>query len=90
MTANRNFWIAACAVIALIYAAAIAFAAQYGLAHKVVRLALIMLAVHLLEIPLAFKRLAGKSAQPARVAVLTLVFGAAWWLPAQRGLFPVR
>ena len=89
MLDKKGFWIACCAVIALTYAAAIVLAAQYGFAHRAVRLALIMLAVHLLEIPLAFKRLAGKNAQPLRVAALTFLFGAAWWVPARRGLFAV-
>ena len=89
MLNNRNFWIGFCALVALFYAVAAVQALQYGFAPRIVRFALIVLAVHVMEMPLAFKRLADRKPQPLRVVALTLLFGAAWWMPAQRGLFPV-
>lgn len=89
MLDNRNFWIVACALVALFYAGAVAMAAQYGLSHRMVRFALIVLAVHALELPLAFKRLSPRKPSPARVVGMGLLFGAAWWVPAQRGIFAV-
>lgn len=87
MLDNRNFWIAACTLIAGVYVVAAVFALQFGFSHRIVRLALLMLAVHVLELPLAFKRLAPQSPDAARLVPLTLLFGAAWWLPAQRKIF---
>jgi hypothetical protein len=87
---NKAFWFAMCGVVAFIYFIALVLLALVGTKAGIVRLALVMLVVHAFEVPMAMKRLAGKNPDPARLIPLTLVFGAAWWLPAQRGLFPVR
>ncbi len=86
---NKAFWVAMCALIVFIYFIALVLLAMVGPKAGIVRLAFVMLLVHAIEIPLAFKRLAGKNPDPARLVPLTLVFGAAWWFPAQRGIFPV-
>ena len=89
MTGNRTFWIAIMAAILGLYLAALLLALQGNLANPAVRLSLIFLAAHVLELPLAFRALRGRNAQAGRVVAATLVFGAAWWLPARRGLFAV-
>ena len=89
MANNRNFWLAIMGAIVALYLAALVLAAQGALSHFVVRLAVIFIAAHLLEIPIAFRQLRGRNAAPARVILATLLFGAAWWVPARRGVFAV-
>ena len=50
-------------------------------------MAAIVLLVHVLELPLAFRALRDRNPSRRRVIAATLAFGAAWWLPARRGLF---
>jgi hypothetical protein len=90
MLDNRMLWIVLGASLLALYAAGLVLAVQGQLGHVLVRLSVIILAAHLLEIPLAFRRLRGKEASPARVMGLTFVFGLVWWLPASRGVFAVR
>ena len=89
MLDNRNFWLAIMAAIALLYAGALWMVLQGHPAHPLVRISIIVVLAHVLELPLAFRALRGRNANPGRVTVATLVFGAAWWLPARRGLFAV-
>jgi hypothetical protein len=90
MLDNRNFWLALCASLLAIYAAALVLLLQGQAGHVLVRLSAIILAAHLLEIPLAFNRLRERKPAPLRVVALTFVFGLAWWVPARRGVFAVR
>lgn len=89
MTHHRNFWLALMAGCIAVYVAAIVHVALGHPSHRSVWLAGLFLGAHLLEIPLAFRQLQGRNAQPARVVLATLLFGVAWWLPARRGLFAV-
>jgi hypothetical protein len=86
MLDNRNFWLAGMIALGLLYLAAAVLVVQGQAAHVVVRLAWIILAVHVLELPIAFHQLKGRNAQLLRVVVATLLFGALWWMPARRGL----
>lgn len=90
MLGKKAFWIGMILVICGLYAAVLVLVLQGELPERLARLVAVVLAVHVIEIPLAFRRLRGRQAQPLRVAFATLLFGAAWWLPAQRGLFAVR
>lgn len=89
LLSRKEFWIGACALIVFIYVVALVLLALVGMHSGLVRLAMLMLVVHAIELPIAFKRLADRKPDPARVVPLTLLFGAAWWVPAQRGIFPV-
>ena len=86
---RKEFWIGACALIGFIYLIALLLLLLVGTHAMPVRLAFLMLVVHIIEVPLAFKRLAPQKPNPQRLVLLTLVFGAAWWVPAQKGMFPV-
>ena len=78
-------------VLLALYCAAAVLALQgHGIEHVVVRIAVIVLAAHVLEVPLAFYRLKALNPQPLRVVVATLLFGLVWWFPAKRGLMAVR
>lgn len=90
MLDNRNFWIAQMLGLGLLYVAGLVLALQGQTGHILVKLDLVILFFHLLEIPWAFKVLKAKNPQPLRVVVMTLVFGLLWWVPTRRGLFSVR
>jgi cytochrome c biogenesis protein CcdA len=87
---NRNFWIAQMVGLAILYAIGLALIAQGQAGHILVSVCAIILGLHVLEIPWAFKVLKARDPQPLRVLLMTLLFGLLWWMPAQRGLFAVR
>lgn len=47
--------------------------------------AVIILAAHVLEIPLAMNKLRSKNLPAGKVVLKTLVFGFTWWLPLSKG-----
>ena len=73
--------------LVVLYAFALVLVLEGQWAHRVVRLSLMVLAVHVLELPLAFHALKGRPRQLGRVIPATLLFGALWWLPVKRGVF---
>ena len=52
------------------------------------RLAAVILAAHILEIPLAFRILKHLKPDPLRTAIGTFLFGFTYWLPVKRGIYP--
>ena len=87
MLDDRRFWYGLMAALLAIYAAGAVVALAGHPTHALVRLSLILLAAHVLELPLAFRALRGRPLQRARVVLATLVFGGVWWIPARRGVF---
>jgi hypothetical protein len=83
---RRGFWLSQMLVLILFYAAAIAFCLSGQAAHLVVKIAAVLLAAHVLEIPIAFYVLRERNPQTLRVIVATLLFGLVWWIPAKRGV----
>ena len=47
---------------------------------------LVMLLLHILELPLALNLGEGKGLPPSRSLFFTLVFGFTWWLPLRKGI----
>ena len=90
MTNDKRFWQALMAGVVAFYAYAGYMALTHGLMQRAVLLALVILASHLFEIPLAFKKLKSLNPDATRVVLNTFVFGLVWWIPASRGLIPVR
>lgn len=90
MLNNRAFWYANILGLGLIYLAALVLLVQGQTSHWIVLLAGIILAAHVLELPLAFSALKSKNPDPLRVIALTVIVGLLWWVPAKRGLFAVR
>jgi hypothetical protein len=90
MLDNRNFWLAIMLAIVLLYAGALAMIAQGQPAHPLARISIVFVLAHVLELPLAFRALRERAPSRGRLVAATLVFGAAWWLPARRGVFAVR
>jgi len=87
MLDNRGFWLAQNAALGLFYLVAIGLLAFGQSHHWVVLVAAVLLAAHVLELPLAFRVLRGRQASPLRVLLLTVLFGFTWWLPARRGVY---
>jgi cytochrome c biogenesis protein CcdA len=90
MTNNRNFWYALMGGAVLFYIAAAVLALRGQPYPRTVYVALILLGLHVLEIPLAFNKLKGMNPQPLRLLLMTVLFGLLWWVPARRGLLAVR
>ena len=89
MTQSKPFWLALMLGLLVFYAYALVQGLNHGLMQRPVILALLFLAAHTFEIPVAFKALRDRKPNPARVVVATIGFGLAWWIPAKRGLFAV-
>lgn len=90
MLNNRNFWIAQMIALSLFYIAAIALAISGQPMHWVVKVSILLLALHVLEIPNTIRILKPKQPSLPRLLVMTLLFGLVWWIPARRGLFQVK
>ena len=90
MINRKAFWIAQIVALTALYGYALARCLQGDSGHPAVIVSALVLVVHLLEIPLAFRVLKAHNPRPLRVVVCTQLFGLLWWVPAQRGLFAVR
>ena len=90
MTQKKPFWQVLMAGLLLFYAYAAFMGLTHGLMQRPVLLALAFFAAHVLEMPIAFRKLKALNPDPARVMVATFVFGLVWWIPASRGLIAVR
>ncbi|MFA5939953.1 MAG: hypothetical protein WC809_11415 [Sinimarinibacterium sp.] len=90
MFKTRGFWLSQMLVLIVFYAAAIVLSLNGLTSHVVVKVAMVLLAAHILEIPLAFYALRGRNPQALRVMIATSLFGLIWWIPAKRGLLAVK
>lgn len=90
MTNTKAFWIVCMAGTLAFYGWAGLHLAQGDGGHRSVLVAAIVLGLHLLEIPWAFRMLKKRDPSPPRVILGTLLFGLLWWVPAKRGLIAVR
>lgn len=89
MAKTRGFWLSQMLLVTVLYAAAILLYMNGMHSHLVVKIALITLAAHLIEIPVAFHVLRDRQPQALRLIIATFFFGLLWWIPAKRGLFAV-
>ncbi|MDB5977652.1 MAG: hypothetical protein JWR07_4412 [Nevskia sp.] len=90
MLDNKALWLAQNLALAAFWLAALVLLVLGQSGHWLVLVAAVILAAHVLEVPLAFMVLRGRGAAPLRVTLMTLVFGYTWWLPARRGIYAVR
>lgn len=84
------FWIPQMAGLSLLYVVAAVIAAGGDTHHWTVLLSVALLAIHVLEMPVAWLKLRALKPQPLRLLLLCLLYGLLWWVPAQRGAFKVR
>lgn len=89
MFETKQFWQLQNALLLAwyLFAAALVLDGRYD--HWVVIIAGVILAAHLLEIPLAMHKLKDKNPSFGRLAVGTLLFGYTWWVPAKKGIYQV-
>lgn len=87
---GKAFWMAQNLMLLLIYGAASVLLGMGQSGHLLVLIAGAVLVAHVLEIPVAFKLLKDRNPAPLRVILGTFLFGFTWWLPAKRGIYPVR
>jgi hypothetical protein len=90
MFETRRFWLSQMLVLIVFYAVAVVLTLYGMTTHWVVKVAVVLLAAHVLEIPLAFYVLRARNPQAVRVMIATLLFGLVWWIPAKRGLVAVN
>ncbi|MGH8461389.1 MAG: hypothetical protein ACRESS_07265 [Stenotrophobium sp.] len=90
MPTQRNVWLTLIAGLSLfyLYSAWLAYGGQTQ--HWAIRVSLVLLAAHFLELPLALRALKARHPAMPRLLVLTVLYGLLWWVPARRGLFQVR
>lgn len=87
MLDNKALWLAQNLALVVFWLAALGLLAAGHAQHWLVLVAAVILAAHVLELPLAFMVLRGRGAAPLRVTFMTLLFGYTWWLPARRGVY---
>lgn len=87
---GKPFWLLQNLVLLGLYATAAVLLGLGQSGHFVVLLAGVILVAHVLELPLAFRVLKPRNPAPLRVFLGTFLFGFTWWLPAKRGIYPVR
>ena len=90
MTNSKSFWGVQMAALLLVYALALFIGLSGQHDHIIVKIGVILLIAHALEIPLSLYMLRGRSASLPRLLVMTLLFGLVWWIPARRGIFQVN
>jgi hypothetical protein len=90
MLGNKRLWQAQNFALVLFWLAAIGLLVMGQSHHWLVLVAAVILAAHMLELPLAFMVLRGRGAAPLRVTIMTLLFGYTWWLPARRGIYALN
>jgi hypothetical protein len=88
MTASPLLWNVLRLVLLAWYAVALSLAVSAQPLHGWVVFILILLAVHLLEIPHALRVLRGRPISRPYLMLFTFLFGFLWWLPLERGILP--
>ncbi|MEQ8797930.1 MAG: hypothetical protein RJQ08_06970 [Salinisphaeraceae bacterium] len=87
MIDNRRFWLAGNLVTLLLHAAGLWLYVTQGFNSPVAQLWAAIIAIHILEIPLAFLAVAEQRIPWGLTVINTLIFGFTWWVPTRRGVF---
>ena len=90
MLNSKPFLFASMSAAVVVYLTALWLAIQGNLTHWLVIASAVLLVAHAFEIPLALRKLQKLNPSLPRLVLMTLLFGLLWWVPAKRGLFPVR
>ncbi|MDT0618953.1 hypothetical protein RM531_10745 [Salinisphaera sp. P385] len=87
MIDNRRFWLVGNLVTLLLHAAGLWLYVTDGFNSPVAQLWAVIIAIHILEIPLAFLAVAERRIPWGLTVINTLIFGFTWWVPTRRGVF---
>lgn len=80
------FWATLIFGLSLFYVVAAVIALRGEPHDRMVIVALVLVGLHVLEMPMAWFKLRALKPSPIRFLVLTLLYGLLWWVPASRGL----
>lgn len=86
MIDDKRFWLTAHVVTGALHLAGIVFYLAHGLASPVAQLWALIVAIHALELPLAFIAVRERGIPAGAVVIKTLIFGFTWWVPVRRGI----
>ncbi|MDX1497295.1 MAG: hypothetical protein R3352_07060 [Salinisphaeraceae bacterium] len=89
MLETKQFWQVQNAFLIAWYMISAALIVMGRADHWAVIISAVILAAHLLEIPLAMHKLKDKNPAFGRLALGTLLFGYTWWVPAKKGIYQV-
>jgi hypothetical protein len=84
------FWATLIFGLSAFYLVAAVIALRGDTHHWSVSLSLILLGLHVLEMPMAWIKLRALKPSLPRLTILNLLYGLLWWVPASRGLYRVR
>lgn len=88
MHRQARFWMALNGALLLWYGLALVMSLLgFPWTHPVILSTLLILAIHVLEIPLAARLLASQRPATLRMVVGTTLFGLTWWVPARWELY---
>jgi hypothetical protein len=87
---KTSFWATLIAGLSLLYVVAAVIALRGDTHHWTVTTSLVLLGLHVLEIPMAFLQLRAKKPAPLRFLLMTVLYGLLWWVPVKRGLYKAR
>jgi hypothetical protein len=87
MLRNPRFWILQNLLTVAFWLTALGFIATGQTQRRLPLIAAIVLAAHVLELPLAFRLLRGRGLPPLKIVGMTLVFGYTWWMPVHRRVY---
>lgn len=87
MVDNKYFWWTIGTIVGLLHVAGIVCYLWQGLDNPVTKIWLIILGIHVLEMPMAAIALQNKRIAAPTTLFKTLVFGFTWWVPARRGIY---
>lgn len=87
MVDNKTFWLAANVLTVLLHIIGIGCYLVQGVENPIAVLWLIVVAIHVLELPMAFVAVKDRDIAIGGVVVMTIVFGFTWWVPARRGVY---
>jgi hypothetical protein len=86
LTQSPGFWNSCRFALLAWYSLALNLALSRQSLHACVVVTLLLLGVHLLEVPYAIWVLRPRSVDRPYLALMTLVFGFLWWFPLRRGI----
>lgn len=84
---SRGFWRLCNALLIVLHIVGVYAWLRYGTAAPAAVLWLVVVAIHVLELPMAFVFLRERTISPVTTVIATLLFGFTWWVPTRRGVY---
>lgn len=84
---NRRFWLGCNLVLLILHVLGVFFYVRDGFEQPLAQLWAIVVAIHILELPLAYLLLRARHMAWGTTLILTLLFGFTWWVPTRRRVY---